>query len=104
MVLKQDDLEILEKRYAMYILLALEKNPMSTKTEIMRLDPGNEKTKFIRIQELMDAGLIEYRTTDTCTTKICLSAAGESLAKKIKKIRLEVLRLSNKNTDEEETK
>ena len=103
MVLKQDDLEILEKRYAMYILLALEKNPMSTKTEIMRLDPGNEKTKFIRIQELMDAGLIEYRTTDTGATKICLSAAGESLAKKIKKIRLEVLRLSNKNTDEEET-
>ena len=104
MVLKQDDLEILEKRYAMYILLALEKNPMSTKTEIMRLDPGNEKTKFIRIQELMDAGLIEYRTTETGATKICLSTAGESLAKKIKKIRLEVLRLSNKNTDEEETK
>ena len=104
MVLKQDDLEILEKRYAMYILLALEKNPMSTKTEIMRLDPGNEKTKFVRIQELMDTGLIEYRTTETGATKICLSVAGESLAKKIKKIRLEVLRLSNKNTDEEETK
>ena len=104
MVLKQDDLEILEKRYAMYILLALEKNPMSTQTEIMRLDPGNEKTKFVRIQELMDAGLIGYRTTETGATKICLSVAGESLAKKIKKIRLEVLRLSNKNTDEEETK
>ena len=103
MVLKQDDLEILERRYAMYILLALEKNPMSTKTEIMRLDSRNEKTKFVRIQELMDAGLIEYRTTDTGATKINLSAEGESIVKKIKKIRLELLKLSNKNTDDEES-
>lgn len=103
MALKQDDLSVLEKKYAMYVLLALEKHPMSTKTEIMRLEPGNEKTKFMRIQELMDVGLIEYRDTATGATKINLTAEGESMVSKIKKIRLQLMKLEKKNPDSDDS-
>lgn len=104
MTLTQDDLAILEKKYAMYVLLALDKNPMSTKTEIMRLDPGNEKTKFMRIQELIEMGLIEYRQAPTGVQRMVLTPEGQDIANKIKKVRLALLRLQKrKDADEDDS-
>lgn len=102
MSLMQDDLAILEKKYAMYILLAVDKNPMSTKTEIMRLEPGNEKTKFTRLQELIEFGLIEYKSGEQYNSmKLILTPAGQDLVIKIKKIRLSILKLEkNRILDE----
>lgn len=101
MSLSQDDLAILEKKYAMYILLAIDKNPKSTKTDIMRLESGNEKTKFIRIQELIDFGLIEYSEIEAHNTmRLSLTPAGKDIVQKIKKLRLSILRAQKMTIDE----
>lgn len=93
MTLTQEDLSVLEKKYAMYVLLALDKNPMSTKTEIMRMEPGNEKTKFLRLQELIKVGLIEYRQAPSGVQKMVLTPEGQDIVNKIKRIRLTLLKL-----------
>lgn len=93
MSLRQDDLEIFEKKYAMYVLLAIEKNPMCTKTDIMRLESGNEKTKFMRIQELMEFGFISYAAdNDHKSLRMVLTPQGQDAANKINKLRLLVLK------------
>lgn len=100
MTLSPDDMDILEKRYAMYVILAIDSHPMSTKTEIMRLGPGNEKTKFQRINELIDIGLIEYREAEGYSTKrLVLSEEGRKMATKIKKIRYQLLAMNGKGQD-----
>lgn len=95
MTLKQDDMEILERKLAMYVLLAIDKKPMSTKTEIMRLHPNNERTKFVRMQELIEAGYIEYKADDKGIDKLVLTKEGQEAANRIKKLRLVVLGLRN---------
>ena len=97
-------MNLLERKFAMYILLALQKHPMSTKTDIMRLDPGFEKTKYLRIQELTDAGFIEYRKDPEINNwaKMVLTPSGEDLADKIKKARRILLRPSEGNISDED--
>ena len=100
MALKDDDMEVLERKYAMYLLLAVSEHPMSTKTEIMRLQQQNERTKFNRINELIALGLIEYaRSENYSRERIILSKDGEELVKIIKKART-VLRRVQRKTDE----
>lgn len=102
MALSQDDLSIFEKKYAMYVLLAIDSNPMSTKTEILRLEEGNEKTKFIRIQEMIDLGLVEYRDfPDHSSKRLALTPEGASIVSKLKKLRLHVLKLNKTNNRDE---
>ncbi len=101
MSLKQDDLDRLERKYAMYVLLAVDKHPMSTKTDIMRLDPGNEKTKFTRLNEMVELGLIEYKADTNGITKMVLSPEGQDIVNKIKKIRLAILKLEKKPDSDE---
>lgn len=55
----QDDLSIFERKYAMYIILAVSENPGIGKTKLVRLEEGNEKTKFTRINELIEAGYLK---------------------------------------------
>ena len=103
MVLKQDDMELLERKFAMYVILAVEKHPMSTKTEIMRLDNGNEKTKFNRIQELIAAGLIHHVETETGATRIDLTPEGKAIAAKLKTLRLALIKSTRNNQDPDDT-
>ena len=103
MSLKQDDMDLLERKYAMYILLAIEKHPRKTKTEIMRLESGNEKTKFQRINEMIQAGYVQLSQVDGYSTKrLVLTPDGEDLVKRIKKIRYALITKANKNVDDEE--
>lgn len=93
MSLSDNDLEILERRYSMYVLLALDKMPGCTKTDIMRLNPGNEKTKFRRINELIAEGFIECEYSPEHKSKrLNLTAEGKELVTRIKKIRALLLR------------
>ncbi len=102
MALKDDDLGILEKKYAMYVLLAVSEHPMSTKTEIMRLQQQNERTKFDRINELIDAGLIECKVPEGFKRdRMVLTEDGEELVKSIKKIRTVLRRVQRKEFDPE---
>ncbi len=103
MSLKQDDLDRLERKYAMYVLLAVDKHPMSTKTDIMRLDPGNEKTKFTRLTEMIELGLIGYKADTNGVTKLVLTPEGQDIVNKLKKVRLAILKLEKKlDADENE--
>ena len=103
MTLSQEDLSVLEKKYAMYVLLALDKHPMSTKTEIMRLEPGNEKTKFLRLNELIDLGLIEFRQPPSGVPRMVLTSEGQDVVNKIKKVRLTILKLQKSRDPPEES-
>ena len=42
----------------MYVLLVIAENPGISKTKLMRLEEGYERTKFLRIQELIEAGYV----------------------------------------------
>jgi DNA-binding MarR family transcriptional regulator len=57
-------LEIFSKKFSYYVLMVIRDNPGITKIELMRLEPGNEHTKFMRTQELEKEGLIKYVTED----------------------------------------
>lgn len=93
MSLSDNDLELLERRYSMYVLLALDKMPMCTKTDIMRLESGNEKTKFNRINELIAEGFIECTSSPPHRSKrLNLTEEGKRLVIRIKKIRATMLR------------
>lgn len=96
MIPKQDDYSLLERKYALYLLMLLDHYPNTTKTELMRMDEGNEKTKFVRLTELIDAGLVEYvELNGRRTNRLQLSELGKELIPKIKKIG-SVLRKCNK--------
>ena len=87
MIPRQDDYSLLERKYAMYLLLLLDHYPNTTKTDLMRMDEGNEKTKFVRLTELIDAGLVEYvELNGRKTNRLQLSELGKELVPKIKKI------------------
>ncbi len=103
MSLKQDDLDRLERKYAMYVLLAVDKHPMMTKTDIMRLEPGSEKTKFTRLNEMIEFGLIGYQADKDGVTKLVLTPEGREVVNKVKKIRYSILKLEKRlDTDEKE--
>ena len=87
MIPRQDDYSLLERKYAMYLLLLLDHYPNTTKTDLMRMDEGNEKTKVVRLTELIDAGLVEYvELNGRKTNRLQLSELGKELVPKIKKI------------------
>lgn len=73
--------EFFERKYAMYVLVALRLHGEMTKTALMTLDEGNEKTKFMRIQDAIETGLISYRDDAANNAKlISLTPKGEDIA------------------------
>ena len=82
------DLSVLERKSALYILLTVRDNPGLTKTQLMRLEEGNERTKFVRINELIECGLIDSKQGDGQwnSTKLYLTPQGQEIAESIYKI------------------
>lgn len=82
------DLSVLERKSSLYILLTIRNNPGLTKTQLMRLDEGNERTKFVRMNELIECGLISSRQGDGQwnSTKLYLTEEGQEVAECIDKI------------------
>ena len=82
------DLSVLERKSSLYILLTIRNNPGLTKTQLMRLDEGNERTKFVRMNELIECGLISSRQGDGQwnSTKLYLTEEGQEIAECIDKI------------------
>ena len=59
--LTEGDLGWLEKSCAAFVLLAIREHPEPTKAAICGMgDASNEKTKFIRIREAIELGLVTY--------------------------------------------
>jgi len=87
-MIEHKDLEVLERKHAMYVILAIKENPDSTKTDIMRLEKGDEKTKFQRINELIALGYIDTVFCEGYSTKrLVLTERGERLAEGIDALR-----------------
>ena len=88
MTLTQDDMKLFEQKFSMYVLLEIGEHPNSTKTDIMRLQQGNEKTKFQRINEMIVAGLIDQVQCEGYSTKrLILSQKGKEAVEAIKILR-----------------
>lgn len=51
-------MRIFERRFAIYMMLLIYKNPGKTKSWLVKYDNINYKTKYARLDELEDAGLI----------------------------------------------
>ena len=62
--------------------------PGATKTEIIKLDPGNENTKFTRIKELEKAGIIKIDDVKRQhnAMKLYLTDKGQVLANHLEKM------------------
>ncbi len=85
-------LDILERKYSIYVILAVRNYPGSTKTEILRLDPGNERTKFLRINDLIEAGIVmvsEERKQHNAM-RLYLTPKGQEVANYLDKIALSI--------------
>ena len=81
-------LGLLERKSALYVLLEVKEHPWSSKSEIKDKENINRRTKFVRIQELVEAGLlIENREPrQHAIVKLNLSPEGQEIADHILKI------------------
>ena len=80
---------ILEKKYALSVLWCVKNNPGMTKTDIVRMDKGGEKTKYAILAELIDIGLIKSEKDPTGrwnTEHLVLTEDGAKIAECIETI------------------
>ena len=81
--------EILEGKFALYVIMAVKENPGSTKTEILRLDAGNERTKFLRINELIEEEMIVIgeENKQHNAMRLYLTPKGQEIANHLERIK-----------------
>ena len=103
MTLKSTDVELLEKKYSIYLLLAIENNPGKNKLEITNLENTGTKSKSIRIDELIKAGLVETEYLGKYNASaLRLTEKGRQIAVKLKKIRYILLKDNIEMENDEE--
>ena len=89
MTLKSNNFDLLERKFAIYVLVALSEHPYSTKVEITHLEPGNVRTKFQRLTELSAAGYIDYvRSENFRGERMVLTRDAEELVAYLKKVKV----------------
>lgn len=77
---------LLEEKYALSILWIIRNNPNMTKTDIVRIDKGGEKTKYAMINKLIDAGLVSTYSDESMrwnTEYLVLTDKGKTVAEHI---------------------
>lgn len=77
---------LLEEKYALSILWIIRNNPNMTKTDIVRVDKGGEKTKYAMINKLIDAGLVSTYSDESMrwnTEYLILTDKGKIVAEHI---------------------
>ena len=80
---------LLEEKYALSLLWAIKNNPNMTKTDIVRIDKGGEKTKYAMINKLMSAGLVTTYSDEEMrwnTEHLILTDKGKEIAELIERI------------------
>ncbi len=91
MNLKQKDMACFEKSSAIYVLLAIYDSEGATKKKIIESGEGeNVRTKFQRIDDLIELGLVEYRkeADDPHNSgSLYLTEDGKKVAEHMKKAR-----------------
>ena len=79
----------LEKKYALNVLWCVKNNPGMTKTDIVRMDRGGEKTKYNMLSKLISMGLITTEKDPTGrwnTEHLVLTENGTKIAECIEAI------------------
>ena len=80
----EDLIRILERKSAISILLELKARPGLTKRDIIRTENGgNDRTRFLRIGELIEAGLVEVDQSDR---QLHLTKRGQKVAYHLEKM------------------
>lgn len=81
-------LDLLERKSAMYVLMEVKEHPGASKSDVQNREPFNKRTKFVRIEELVKAGLlIENKDPrQHATIKLYLSPEGQMIAELVSKI------------------
>lgn len=88
MTLKSRDTEILERAYAINVLLEIDRCPGRSKLEVVTVENTGIRTKMTRISELVNAGLICIEEGDRFNRDLlCLTKKGKAVAKNLKKVR-----------------
>ena len=79
--------DVLERKFAIYVILCVKEMPGSTKSDIIKKDEGNERTKFLRISELIDEGIIMVDDTKRQhnAIKLYLTPLGQEVANHLEK-------------------
>lgn len=81
---------ILEKKYVFSLILKVKNQPGLTKTELMATEDakGNDRTRFLRISELIDAGIftVDMDNRQHNTMHIYLTNKGQVIASYLEKI------------------
>ncbi len=105
MNLKQSDMAIFEKRSAIYVLLAISEQPGATKKSIINSgEKENDRTKFDRINEMIELGLVVYRKEEDDphnSGSLYLTEEGKEVAAHLAKIR-NILKKIEKSKKEQE--
>lgn len=85
---REDILGLLERKFAMYVLMEVKEHPGASKSDITNRELANVRTKFVRIEELVAAGLIieDRDPRQHGTVKLYLSPAGQEIASHIEAI------------------
>lgn len=83
-------MSILERKFAMYLLILLyeQKDPVP-KATLVHKDKGKLFSKYARLDELEDAGLIKYNEDNRQynSTLVSLTSKGEAVAEKLIELR-----------------
>lgn len=80
---------LMQTRYSMDILLAVADAPASpvTRTQILEATEGDRKTRLLRIEDLVDAGLLEIDGTRDAPRAVCLTPKGAKAVIFIRKLK-----------------
>ncbi len=81
-------LGLLERKSALYVLLDVKEHPGASKSDVQNRENINKRTKFVRIDELVEAGLLTENRDPRqhATVKLYLSPEGQEIADHILKI------------------
>ena len=100
MTLKSEDVSILERKFSIYLLLEIEKNPGRSKLDVISSESTGLRTKTVRINELIEAGLIYVENGKRFNAdNLFLTKKGKDITTKLKKIRYILL---NENYENDE--
>ena len=99
----ENALELMERNYALRLLIAIYDNPGASKMQIIRNMEGNERTKYLRILDLEAAGLvkIDKEKREHNAMKLYTTALGQEVAKQFKD-GLEIIEVAMSHRDTEQ--
>ncbi len=83
---KTDLIELLERKFAIQVVLAVKRMPGCSKADVM--GDNNRRTKFLRIDEMIEAGIItaDEEKRQHQIIKLYLSPKGQELASILDKL------------------